>query len=344
MIRQVNAAENQLRCNQDITYTSHIVDKASNTETWKIAIMDGHGKLKYSNIHPFTQKYEKYNLCVDVLREMKVMKKGQTEPELEYHFSKDIFGEEDPALSLQRAFCKIAIDYDQNLLKVGATLSLVKIIHDKNTRKIKVEVITVGDSPVSIFCNGEHVFESVLHNDNNPDEIIRLLNEGRIVKGTSYFNPGNSFEILDNDFMSYKPGFYFNTTGVSLQMSQSLGHIEKQGKKIMEETGVLGLCPFKASLEFEETDELNIKVYSDGVGDVILPKTLDRDYNFMKTSTALQTVEYATIRWKKNWKYCSSQDYHANKSSKIDIPYSDITLSSTDDISCVSWIQKKKTL
>jgi hypothetical protein len=103
----------------------------------------------------------------------------------------------------------------------------------------------------------------------------------------------------------------------------------------------LGLDPCKARLEFEDTDELNIKLFSDGVSDVIVPNTLLDDAAFMKTSNAHETVDRAVARWKQDWKYCNKNTY-LNHNDKTNIKHTIYNFNhnkDADDVSCISWIQ-----
>jgi len=109
----------------------------------------------------------------------------------------------------------------------------------------------------------------------------------------------------------------------------------------VDEKGVLGLEPFKARLEFDDSDEINIKVFSDGVSDIVVPSIIHNDAEFMKTSNARETVEYAVNRWKQNWKYCSKNAFLklADKSTIKHHVYNFSVEKDADDTSCISWIQ-----
>lgn len=323
----------QLGKGQDLIYSSQ-----HNDNEWILAVFDGHGIN--SGINPFTKKYGNYNLCIESLNCL-IQECREEKNLLEVHLKKDIFDDFDnPAVSLQRELSKICLS-NRSSFTSGATMSLVKINHECLRKKIVIDVLTVGDSPVIIHRNGENVFESIIHGWNNSDEHDRLEREGRFLYGDEKFAENHSFEILDEKHITYKSGYYFNTKHVRLAMSQALGHIEFDGKRVVDEKGTLGLNPCKARLEFDDTDEINIKVFSDGVSDVIVPSVISDDAEFMRTSNAHETVQRSMNRWKQDWKYCYKKTFVKNKDrSNIDhVIHNFESNNNMDDVSCICWIQ-----
>jgi serine/threonine protein phosphatase PrpC len=333
LIRIMDSHVVQLGKAQDVIYSSQ-----PNENEWILAVFDGHGMN--SGLNPFTNEYGKHNLCIESLNHF-IQESFEDQNVLETHLKKNIFDEKDnPALSLQKALCRVCIS-NRLCMTSGATMSLVKIRHDTLLHKIIVDVQCVGDSPVVIHCNGENVFESEIHDYSNTPELERLKKEDRFFPREKELLETHTFEILDEQHIAAQKGYYFNTKYVRLAMSQSLGHIQFNGLRVVDETGMLGLNPFKTRLEFDDKDELNIKIFSDGVSDVIVPKIIEGDAEFMKTSNAHETVDKAVGRWKQNWKYCDKNTYlnHNDESNILHTIYNFSDNKDADDVSCISWIQ-----
>jgi serine/threonine protein phosphatase PrpC len=228
------------------------------------------------------------------------------------------------------------------MTQVGATFSLIQIRRDFITKKITVNVLTVGDSPVTIHCNGEKVLESAEHSWINKDEMERLRREKRIDRHE--ISPSNNFKLLNEETIVAEPSGYVNVGPCQLAMTQSLGHIQYSYGRIIDEKGLFGLAPFKATFIFDETDELNIKGYSDGVSDVVV-EYLPQDVEFLKAANATETAELAKSRWEKTWDAVAKTVYDraiAEGLTLVDIPKSKFSFGKTaDDVCCVSWIQTR---
>ena len=339
ILRIIDSHVVQLGKAQDMIYSSQ-----PNENEWILAVFDGHGIN--CGYNPFTKKYGPHNLCLEALNYL-IQENSEEQNLMEMHLKKDIFDENDnPALSLQKELGRVCLS-NLSSMTSGATMSLVKVRHDNVLKKIIVDVLSVGDSSVVIHCNGHNVFEATRHGYDNETEIARLRKEGRFFLGESELIGTNTFEILDEEYIASRKGYYFNTQYVRLAMSQSLGHIQFNGLRVVDEKGMLGLEPFKARIEFDDTDEINIKLFSDGVSDVIVPKIIPNDAEFMKTANARETVDRAVNRWKQNWKYCSKNAYlhlctGLKENEQPDIKYFVYNFSEqkdADDVSCISWIQ-----
>jgi serine/threonine protein phosphatase PrpC len=252
---------------------------------------------------------------------------------------REIFGEEDSALAMQRALSKFCLEKKTSMLHVGATMVHVKVRREFATKKILVDVLSVGDSVALIHQNGKKVLQSVEHTPFNVDEIARLIEEKRIVSGIAAMSNGAGFEMLDDNTLCAKVGKYITVGGVQLAMTQSIGHVHYSpyGSGITDDVGVFGLSPYKAHMEFTESDKLNIKLFSDGVSDMIVPDTLIDDRYFMIRSNATNTANFAKHRWQKEWRGTSKEKWndHITKSIPLDFKMTKI---GADDISCVSLI------
>ena len=323
MIRQITAAENQLGSKQDIVFTHQ-------EETlWIGAILDGHGNRSGKN--PYTSNYGKFNFCVEAIKTLK--ENGGLCEILSAPITKDA----NPAILLQQALGNEAIKYKTDMLATGATLALVQVRHIED--KIKVSTLSVGDSTIIIYRNGELIYETTPHDYTNQAELDRLLQENRFKDPSNKLHDGPNFELLDDTFIVNRMGKYLNTKKITLAMTQSIGHLEysANNQTIVEPLGALGLCPEIREFELDDTDDIKIKVFSDGVSDV----TISSDREFLASSDAQETVDFATNRWKQEWKYCQRSKYEHEKDNKETIHFQPYKFASDgmDDVSCVFWQQ-----
>jgi hypothetical protein len=341
MVRSTDNAVHLIGSGQDIIYTKHRVFE--DREEWDIAVWDGHGS-DGTGINPVTGKYEKFNITVSVLQEL------ITNGEMEQILQKDIYDKEDPALTIQHLLADRCVKYDR-AIKSGATMSLVQIRRNFTDRKITVHTLAVGDSPITIYCNREKVFETTPHDSNNADEIERLCKRNRSV----HLSDASSFEILDESrgFICSSPSKYIVVNGIELAMTQSIGHFDYGNaytafrKEVLQRDGVYGIAPEKRTFIFDDTDEINIKAYSDGVGDV-LNEALHLDTKIKKTENATQTANFALGRWRQKWNVVDKEDYLGALATGDLCVIANISAKpfyfgrGVDDICCVSWMQSSQ--
>jgi serine/threonine protein phosphatase PrpC len=323
----VDSAVHQLGSAQDIAYTNKI--ETDEYTEWNLAVFDGHGFTRGTN--PYTGKYGPHNLTVLALQDMIETK------QMDDILSRDIFGEEDSALAMQRALGKVCLEMKTSMLHVGATMVHVKVRRVFSTKKILVDVLSVGDSVALIHQNGKKVLESIGHLPLNPDEIARLIKEERITSEAA-ISDGKGLEMLDSDTMCSKVGKYVTVQGVTISMTQSIGHLHYSPYNVKaDETGVFGLAPYKAHMEFSENDKLNIKLFSDGVSDIVVPSVIIDDQFFMIRSNATQTADFAKSRWQKEWRATTKERWLEHRKTATPLVYS-MTKIGADDISCASLI------
>ena len=345
MTRTTDECVHLLGSGQDVVYkTKKSIDE--NITEWTLALFDGHGSVK--GINPFTKMYEpKFNFTLAALDEMiKTTIEGTDKTILDAILEKDIFSDEDdPAIEMQRALGRACIDKNYNMRSIGSTMVLVKVRHDKSERKITVEVLSVGDSVAVIYQNGKKVLETTVHNSSNRSEIERLIRQERL---SSYEPtvPSGNFEVIDEKHLCSKQSLYANFKGMLLASTQSIGHIDYMYGKILDPKGVTGLEPFKAVMEFSDRDEINIKLFSDGVTDVMNETVIAGDREFMISSSATETANFAKQRWEQDWKVCKKADWTKFLEEGVEPTFNIKPTNfgiqkNADDISCVSWIQKK---
>ena len=344
--RELDQCIYQLSSKQDRVYTKQ-ENLDEDTEVWNMALWDGHGLTK-GRIDPKTWRPTRVNFMLDCLDEM------TANGEIDEILQKDIFSAEDPALALQRALGRKCVENKQTMASVGATMILVKVKHIISRKKIVVEVLSCGDSTVIIFCNGEKVLENICHDGFNEEEIARLIDENRVYR-SSPTEPGGTFEILDELHVCPKQGNYIVAkNGDKLAPSQSVGHLEYfggDGGKILDERGVYGVAPYKAQMEFSDTDEVNIKLFSDGISDMISTEKIKSDAELIRVSNATELANVAKARWEGKWQACSKIAYLKSlEDPTVPLKSSEHCFNTvdkngnngTDDISCISWIQSRK--
>jgi len=332
MTREVDSALHLLGSKQDIVFTNHRLYR--NKEEWQLAVFDGHGKdTKRQN--PSTGKFEPHNITLLLIQEL--IDCGEMDEILQM----DIYGEEDPALIIQHKIADCCAKYDRDIVG-GSTMSLVQITHDFATQQVTVNVLTVGDSPVTIFCNGEKVLEPAVHDHTNSAEVARLTG----LYPNFSLTDGSSFEILDEHTICAAPSKYIKVNGRQLAMTQALGHMDYRNpytayrNDVKCREGIFTIRPEKHTMVFAETDELNIKVFSDGVGDIMNTK-FDLDAELFKSANATEIAEFAKARWEQPWDAVNKEHYINTHDKSTVERHRQLFGNTADDISCASWIQKE---
>ena len=201
----------------------------------------------------------------------------------------------------------------------------------------------VGDSPIMIYCDSQKVYESTAHDCENKGEIERVARRGSLS-----FKPSGTFEVLDDEksLICSVQSQYFEFKGKLLAMSQALGHMNYNNpntayrKVVAERDGIFGIAPEKATFKFSGRQKLNVKLCSDGVGDVLNEKLL-MDQVMKATANASVIAEYAKTRWTQEWNVVKKDEYlTAQGNPDAVVPSQKFTFGKgVDDISCVSWVQ-----
>jgi len=333
IVRLVDKALHLIGSGQDLIHTTHRV--LEDREEWDLAVWDGHGN-DTKNRNPFTRRYEKHNFTLLVLQEL--IASGKMDEILQ----KDIFGEEDPALTIQHILADKCYEHDRDI-NDGATMSLVQIRHDRITDEITINTLAVGDSPITIYSNSEKLYETTAHDCANKAEIERLTRRGDFL-----FKPSGTFEILEDEtsLICSVPSQYFELKGKQLAMGQALGHMNYNNpytafrKQVADRDGTFGIAPEKATFKFSGSQKLNVKLYSDGVGDMLNEK-LPMDRVMKATANASVIAEYAKNRWEQEWNVVKKEEYlSAKDSADADIPSQKFRFGKgADDICCISWVQ-----
>jgi hypothetical protein len=340
--RTMDSAVHLLGSKQDIVYTTERTLENGDTQ-WTMALFDGHGYQPNHSKNPSTGKIEKHNLTLLSLQAIMAKESEDAAPRIDALLAKDIFDEEeDPALAIQRELVKHCLMHQRSTLREGATMILLKVLHSVEEHTITVDVLSVGDSTVTIHCNGEKVLDVTPHENTNECEIQRLRDERRF----SRIEASTSFEIIDENKVVSAPGSYiWLRNGAGIAMTQSIGHLEMIRGGIIDERGSFGLAPFKARMVFSDTDEINVKGFSDGVSDVLAPAIIPGDIDLLRCANAVDTADFAKVRWQKNWTACSRSEYLKCKAEGESLDTLQGSVHNfgdgADDISCVCWMQHK---
>ena len=169
----------------------------------------------------------------------------------------------------------------------GACISIVIMDTDES----KIKIYYAGDVETHVYKNGIKVYQTELHDAQNPVEKERLKLENTNIKFEP-FQFTKSLPRLEDSFnarISFYPGEYIHHTPEGdncLQMSRAVGHAEP-GKDSITGTNV-----GYHEIPFDDKDELHIFSFSDGCGDVF-----DPNENLMMFHTPEDMVSFANTLW-----------------------------------------------
>ena len=333
MLRTVDSAVFLLGNKQDLIHTTY--RSSIEGETWVIAAFDGHGN-DVDNVNPLTGKREPHNLTLQLLQELK------ESGELDEILLQNIYGKEDPALIIQHKVADLCTKYEREICG-GSTMSIAQIHHDYASKKISVNLLMVGDSPIVVYCNGEKVLEPMIHDYTNVAEINRLMT----IHPTVEITPSSTFEILDENTLCAAPAKYVKINGRRLSVTQALGHMDYKNpytaykREVKCREGIYAVAPDKFTLDFDDTDEINLKIFSDGVGDMINSK-FEQDTALLQRGTATELATFAKERWEKPWDTVNRHQYNAAVDKTAISRERQLFGNTADDVCCVSWIQKER--
>jgi len=248
---------------------------------------------------------------------------------------KQIVLSEDPVAYIQEM-----IPFHLYPANVGATFLMFKAF------KNRIEIFSVGDSSARVFVNKNLVYVNELHKIGSEKEVTRLADQN--IKYT--YHPGISPRILDETHLIMESSntvtFYKGITNIGLSLTQSIGH-----------HGITGFDPERKTIEFEDEDEVQIVIASDGVFDVVCDE-IDGPF-LANAERAEELVDFAEARWKQQWWNSITQEARntymkniRNKNKmesltefqgadgKIYYEYDSTIFPDYDDISCVVWSQR----
>lgn len=264
---------------------------------------------------------------------------GKREPFMGFKEAFDALDHEKIALSEDPvAYIQQMIPFHLYPENVGATFLMFKAF------KNRIEIYSIGDSSARVFVNKELVYSNELHKIGSEKEVKRLTD----IKYT--IHNGISPRIIDENHLIMETSntvtFYSETSNFGLSLTQSIGH-----------HSITGFEPERKTIEFEDEDEIQIIIGSDGVFDVVCNE-IDGPF-LANVETAEELVDFAEARWKQQWWNSITQDarniYMKNPKNrammetlvefqgadgKIYYEYDSTAFPEYDDISCVVWSQR----
>jgi len=213
----------------------------------------------------------------------------------------------------------------------GSTLLMMRAFVNR------IETLSVGDSQIVIFKNGEYEYGTVPHNMRNPLEVERIAKHSEYSHTTKErpipsIRSATALQTIPSEYHHFK-----DTT--MLAMTQAIGH-----------NNITGYAPEKNVVLFEEHDNIDIIMGSDGLWEMILLEQSAKTIPFLTeveiadivqdkvdllTMNAAEIVRKAERRWKKeDWIF----HWDINNFKKITQECS--FCGNYDDISVVKWSKK----
>lgn len=198
----------------------------------------------------------------------------------------------------------------------------------------RIETLSVGDSQIAIFKNGEFIYGTTRHNTKNEAELMRVISHPHYSYTEKQRSPIPEIRS-SKSLIAIKSIYNYFKDGTKLAMTQALGH-----------NGITGYAPERRTILFEETDTMNVIMGSDGLWEMILlDEFMDKSIPFTEeemidilqdkhdllTMDAVDLVEKVEARWKKHdWTFhWNLKDFTQTITAGFDGEY--------DDVSVVVW-------
>jgi len=266
---------------------------------------------------------------------------GRREPFMGFKEAFDALDHEEIVFSEDPiAYIQEMIPFHLYPANVGATFLMFKAF------KNRIEMFSVGDSSARVFVNKKLVYKNELHKIDSEKEVKRLFDQK--IKYT--FHSGISPRILDESHLimerSNTVTFYRGISNFGLSLTQSIGH-----------HNMTGFDPERKTIEFNDEDEVQIVIGSDGVFDVVCNE-IDNPF-LANVEEAEELVDFAEARWKQQWLNSITQEARNNymknlrdrkkmeslvefkgADGKVYYEYESTVFPEYDDISCVVWTQR----
>ena len=220
--------------------------------------------------------------------------------------------------------------YSYSILS-GSTLCMVKIFADK------IECVSVGDSRILVYKNGEMEYTNTSHNYSKEAEQERLAASATTNVSVKYdmfpaIATGSTRKQKQLSYVTYTDKTNPNKK-VTLAMTQSIGHYN-----------ITGFAPeFKTIPYSSDTDHIRVIVGTDGFFDMCLvtestgdspeeQEGRDADKEDLLTLNALLLATKAELRWKQVWKY-----YYGGEKRPELFQETKFDKNSIDDIAIAVW-------
>ena len=160
----------------------------------------------------------------------------------------------------------------------GATAVIVKCYADR------VRCITVGDSQVLIFKDGNILHVTAEHNCSNESERARVQALGyRFIKSSG-------IKVVSETMMVQTTAEYMDMgDGNTLATTQALGH-----------NGLTGYAPSVYDFPFEEGSSYKVVLGSDGMFDMVMLDN-ENDVGVLKSKSSSEICDWTVSRWLQKW-------------------------------------------
>ena len=212
----------------------------------------------------------------------------------------------------------------------GSTLCMVKIFKDK------IECVSVGDSRILVYKNGEMEYTNTPHNYSIKCEQDRLAFSATTNCTVRYemfpaISTGTKMKQKQLSYVTYTDKINPNKK-VTLAMTQSIGHYN-----------ITGFAPEFKTIPYSDMDQIRVIVGTDGFFDMCLVtestgiseeevEGREKDKQDLLCLTAEELATNAEQRWKQPWTYYYGGETHPElcQNTKFD-------KSSIDDIGIAIW-------
>ena len=219
--------------------------------------------------------------------------------------------------------------YSYNILS-GSTLCMVKIYKDK------IESVSVGDSRVLVYKNGDLEYTNTPHNYSKECEQKRLAFSATTNCTVRYeMFPAISTETTMKQkqlsYVTYTDKFNPNKK-VTMAMTQSIGHLN-----------ITGFAPEFKTIPYSDMDQIRVIVGTDGFFDMCLVtestgssaeevEGREKDKQDLLRLNAEELAVKAERRWKQLWTY-----YYGGEARPELFQHTQFDKSSIDDIGIAVW-------
>jgi serine/threonine protein phosphatase PrpC len=323
-VRKMTSDIRQLDSAQDSVFTGRYeaMNETDESFDWCI-ITDGHGKSYYPDLTS--------------MRDKNPTKKR--EPCMMFKMAFDSLDHQELVMSADPIkYIHEKIPDDTYHVNIGATFLMSKIYANR------AEFLSVGDSGIRVYKNKTLVYKNELHKISSEKERNRIREQ----KIRHIVEDGKCPRIINEThlIMDDSKVVYFIEDDYSLSLTQSIGH-----------HGKTGFDPELKTVEFEDEDEIQIILGSDGIFDMVCQET---DNEFLSSvESAEELATFAENRWRQDWTLCITAEewkkymkYKDFQKTMADLKnwqtpngeeyyeYEITKFPIFDDISCVVWSQK----
>jgi serine/threonine protein phosphatase PrpC len=251
----IQHALNNMNKKQDYVCSGNAICETTGLPFQWTALFDGHGT----------------NKVIDYIRKL----------DMNFYAAKQT-----PAEAIQAALIKddVLLYHD---VPSGSTMLLVKVFHDH------AETISVGDSQIMVFEDGQLSYMSTCHDSENVADVQRLKELNPFVRQET----SQTLHVLsETRITAKKAGQFVYSANMTLAPTQVLGHRNRTG-----------LAPETHTVVFQPGKRYRITGGSDGVFDMAMLEH-ESDVTMLSRGLAEEIVGFYTNRWLQKWDYMFTAD------------------------------------